>query len=551
MNEKKRSKKWVWIGGAAVLLVILAIALLALLGNGSAADETGTGEVVTAFIGNLSASATASGQIEAQRKALLALASTGEVAEVAVAIGDVVQAGDTLLKLNTTELERAVASAQQSLTIQEANLATLLAPASTADIAAAEALAASAQASLQDLLDGPSEDEITAAEADVRAANADVYSASSQLADLHASASEEELLAAQIELDLAQTDATHAAEWHSTTLVMEPNKYIGESRIEDMEISARMSALQANAALAAAQDAYDTAVNGDPNSIAAVQASLALAVAARDSAQIQLDLLLMDPTEAKIAAAETSVASAQASLDQLRRGPSDYQIAQAEVAVEQARISLQQAEKNLAEATLTAPFSGLVTAVHVSAGENASGVLVEMVDSSSLEVVLAVDEVDMSDLYVGQPAVITLETWPNEKIAGEVMAIAPKANNGASALVTYDVFLGLGETDLPVLVGMTADASLETANFQDVLLVPNAVVHVDRNNGEYSVIVVTTDSNGNNSYDEVPVSIGLHDSQYTQIVAGITEGDQLLIGDMSPVQQFGPGQGGPPPGMRN
>ena len=251
----------------------------------------------------------------------------------------------------------------------------------------------------------------------------------------------------------------------------------------------------------------------------------------------------MDPTAARITAAEASVASAEAVLDRLQRGASDYQITQAEVAVKQARISLQQAENALNEATLTAPFAGVVTAVHVNVGEMANGVLVEMVDSSSLEVVLAVDEVDIGDLYVGQPAVITLETWPNEEINGQVTAIAPKANNGTSALVTYDVFLGLGATDLPILVGMTADASLETVNASDVLLVPNAAVNVDRTNGQYSVNLVTVDGDGNEVFTETAVSVGLHDNQYTQIVDGLNEGDRLLIGEMPPVQQFGPGSG--------
>lgn len=548
MKDNTRNKKWYWIGGAVVVVAILAIALPAILGNDTAAAEAGTGDIATAFIGDLSASATASGQIEAQRDASLMLASAGEVAAVYVEVGDAVAAGTPLLKLDTAVLERAVVSAEQALAIQEANLAALLEPASAADIAAAEATVASAEASLQDLLDGPSTDEIAAAEADVRAANADVASAATQLADLQASASEDELLAAQLELELAQTDATQAAEWHSTTLVMETNRFLGEGRIAAMEESARMAALQANAALAAAQDAYDKVMSGDSNSIAAAQASLALAVAARDSAQIQLDMLLMDPTAAEIAAAEASLASAEATLAQLLRGASDYQIAQMEVAVEQARISLQQAQNNLADATLTAPFAGVVTAVHISPGEMANGILVEMVDSTSLEVVLAVDEVDIGDLYVGQPATIALETWPNDEIDGAVTAIAPKANNGASALVTYDVFLGLGETDLPVLVGMTADASLETVNFEDVVLVPNTAINVDRTNGQYSVILVTTDSSGEASYEEVPVSVGLHDSQYTQIIEGVAAGDQLLIGDM-PTMQFGPGQGGPPPGM--
>jgi HlyD family secretion protein len=546
INEKKRSKKWVWLGGVALILVILAVALPSLVENNAAQAEAGTGEIVTAFIGNLSASATASGQIEAQREAALALSGAGEVAGVYVAVGDGVQAGDPLLKLDTAELERAVVSAQQALAIQEANLATLLAPASDADVYAAETAVASAQAILQDLLDGPNEDEIAADQADVNAANADVATASTQLADLQAGASDEELLAAQIALDLAQKEATSAAEQHSTILVTEPNQFIGEDRLADMEFAARMAAVQANADLAAAQEAYDELANGDPNSIAARQASLALAVASRDAAQIRLDILLMAPTDAEIASAEASLASAEASLDKLRRGPSDYQITQAEVAVEQARISLQQAEKNLAEATLMAPFNGVVTAVHVNPGEMANGIVVEMVDSGSLEVVLAVDEVDVGDITIGQPATITLETWPNEEISSEVMAIAPKANNGASALVTYDVFLGLGETDLPILVGMTADARLETVNLTGVLLVPNAAVNVDRTNGRYSVNLVTIDENGNTSYTETAVTVGLHDSQYTQIVDGLSEGDRLLVGEIAPAQQFGPGQDGGP-----
>jgi HlyD family secretion protein len=551
MNDKKRNKKWYWMGGAVLIVAVLAIALPALFGGSAAAEEAGTGEIVTAFTGDLSASATASGQVEAQRSAALALSRSGEIAEIFVAVGDSVAVGDVLLQLGTVDLERAVISAQQALAIQEANLATLTAPAGDADLAAATAALANAQASLQDLLDGPNEDEITAKEAEVRAANADVYAASETLNDLQASASDEEILAAQIALDLAQKSATSAAEQHSTILVTEPKRFLSEDRLEEMEESARMTAVQANADLAAAQETYDSVVNGDANSIAAAQASLALAVASRDAAQIQPDILMMDPTAAEITAAEASVASAEATLDQLQRGATDYQIAQAEVAVEQARISLQQAENNLADATLTAPFAGVVTAVHVNVGEMANGILVDMVDSSSLEVVLAVDEVDIGDLYVGQTAVVTLETWPNAEINGEITAIAPKANNGASALVTYDVYLGLGETDLPVLVGMTADASLETVNFSDVLLVPNAAVNVDRTNGSYSVNQAKVDENGNEVFEETAVSIGLHDAQYTQILDGLSAGDRLLIGDIAPVQQYGPGQGGPPPGVGN
>lgn len=551
-QSKKKSRKWLWIGGGLLLLlIVIFIALPRLTGSGPAASaqaEAGTGETVTAFIGDLSANATASGQIEAQRQAQLALSQSGTIAEILVEVGDAVNEGDPLLRLESADLERGVLNAQQTLAIQEANLANLLAPASAADIASAEASVASAQAALSDLLDGPSEEEIAKAEADVRAANADIAAASAQYSDASGNATAEELAAAQLQLDLAEKAATEAAQQHSTVLVTEPEGFISQEMINDMEISARSQALQANANLAAAQETYNQLLNGDPNSVASASAQIALATASRDAAQANLDLLLQGPSGAEIAAQEANVAQAEASLARLLQGPSDAQVVQMETAVEQARIQLQNAERNLAEATLTAPFAGIITAVYANEGEQATGILVEMLDNNSLEVVLAVDEIDIGKIIEGQPAIITLETWPDEEIDGEVASIAPMASNTNSAVVSYDVFVALGETDLPVLVGMTANADLLTDNLENVLLVPNSAINADRNTGTFTVNLVITDSDGNETYEEKEVTLGLRDGRFTQILDGVEEGDELLVGNLPPRFQFGPGNdndGGP------
>jgi multidrug efflux pump subunit AcrA (membrane-fusion protein) len=104
-------------------------------------------------------------------------------------------------------------------------------------------------------------------------------------------------------------------------------------------------------------------------------------------------------------------------------------------------------------------------------------------------------------------------------------------------LITYDVYLSLGETNLPVRVGMTADANLITASFSDTLLVPNRAINADREKGTYSVHLVVGEE-----IQDVTVTIGARDDQNTQITSGLNDGDEILIGDNLPTQSFGPGQ---------
>jgi RND family efflux transporter MFP subunit len=197
---------------------------------------------------------------------------------------------------------------------------------------------------------------------------------------------------------------------------------------------------------------------------------------------------------------------------------------------------------------LTAPFDGVVTALNISVGEAATGILVELVDNDSLEVVLDVDEVDIGLLAIGQPSAITLETWPEEEIGGQIASISPISNSGLSALVTFEVIVALEESELPVRVGMTANASLQTEDRENVLLVPNAAISVDRDAGTYSVNRVTVDDQDNQVVEEVLVTIGLRDRAFTEITTGLEEGDQLMVGNVLPVFDFGSSQG-PPPGV--
>ncbi|MCA9997054.1 MAG: efflux RND transporter periplasmic adaptor subunit [Anaerolineales bacterium] len=538
----KSNKKWIWgITGVVVLIGIWYLVWGRATADNASTQTDGT-ETAVAFIGDLAASATASGQVEAQRSGQLQFTVSGTVAEVLVSVGDVVAAKQPLVQLDTTDLARSVADAELNVQLQQANLAELQAAPRVEDVAAAEAAVASATAQLADVQDGASAEQIAAAEASLRAAQAEIAAAQARLSEAQGGGSAEEIAAAQYEVAIAQKAETEAKEAHVQILVSDR---LSDDRRAEIEPSFAAQSLQAQANLAAAQSKLDDLVNGSGNTITANQASVAAAVAGRDVAQAQLDQLLEGPTAADIASAQATLASAEATLDDLVRGATAAQLAVAQAQVRQAEVQLAQAQLNLEKGTLVAPFAGLITAVNVSPGEQASGIVIEMVDMDSLEVVLGVDEVDVGQVAVGQTAVVTLETWPNEEIPSEVTAIEPSATIDNNGIVSFAVHLGLGETELPVLVGMTANANLVTANRDNVLLVPNAAIRLDRETGVYSVNRVTgRDEAGGVELTAVTVTIGLSDSQHTQITGGLNEGDEVALGVLTASE--GDGFNGPP-----
>ncbi len=575
MEPKKKSKRTRWIILAVVAVVVVAAVVwfvnerpLAQLRQSNAlATDTGTDQIVTAFIGDLSAGATASGRLLPQREAHLALGIAGQVEEVYVQVGDEVQAGDVLIQLEASSLERAVRSAEQSLAIQEANLAELRKGASEEEMAVSEAALESAKASLANAQaglisaksaltrselsrDALADADVTA-EANLKSAQASLSSAQTQLAALLEGADAETVEQARLNWEQAKNSLWNAQ--------LERDAVQGRPGTPGY-LSTQMDIAVSNAEIAVrvAEIGYQQAQEGATDEvIAAARASVAAAEAGVTNAQAQLDDIgdqiaqaeaavvqaeaQVAQAEAGVLQAEAAVAQAEANLAILLQGASEERLAIAEAQVAQARIALEDTQDNLAKAALVAPFDGVVTEVYVAVGEWASGLAVDLMDYSSLEVVLDVDEIDIGNLAVGQQAVVTLETWPDEELTGELVSIAPKAKSGTE-IVTYQVRLSVDAGELPIRSGMTANAELVTASRENVLLVPNRAITADRQAGKYYVNLVQGDT-----VVKTEVTIGLRDNKYTEITSGLKDGDELFIGEVSEVLDF---TQGPPGGMR-
>jgi hypothetical protein len=133
---------------------------------------------------------------------------------------------------------------------------------------------------------------------------------------------------------------------------------------------------------------------------------------------------------------------------------------------------------------------------------------------------VAFSESDISKVHDGQPATVTLDALSGVQLAAHVSSIA-LVGTTSSSVVSYDATLALDQNDSRVKPGMSASASVVTGEASGVT-VPNAAV-----TGRGSLGTVTLQKNGKEVTQQVVV--GLRGDSRTQIISGVSAGDQLVI----------------------
>ena len=190
---------------------------------------------------------------------------------------------------------------------------------------------------------------------------------------------------------------------------------------------------------------------------------------------------------------------------------------------------------NLQEAmnsyTVTSPISGTIIEKNAKAGDalTTGSDLCTIYDLSYLEMTLNVDELQVSNVSVGQSVQVTADAVPDKTYTGTVTRVSMKgSSNGGTT--TYPVTVRINETE-GLRPGMNANAEIVVAEAKNTLAVPNAaIVH-----GGYVLVTKDSPSAANadpdmaapEGYVYVPVKTGVSDDDYTQIVSGITGNDTV------------------------
>ncbi len=396
----------------------------------------------------------------------------GEVAEILVSEGDMVTAGDALIRLESSQQE--IALAQAAARLVSANAAMTAAEKQVelaqAAINSAEGIIQSAEANLTLTEAGPLPEEIAAAEANLAAAAASVSQAAAGRDVALDIASDADIFAAEARLAAAQADYRQLEEGYQDIIdacfeLPDGSEVCPLYGTVEENTREQLNAARLNRD--AAQEALD-ALRAGPTAAQtrAASGSVGLAIANRDAAQAQLDLLLAGVSPEQITIAEIGVEQAQAA-----KAIAESSLIQAEAGVTQAEAGVTQAEANVAQAeaamertVLRATFDGQVSRISTSIGQLiAPGMSVITLADFSEWLVKTTDltELDVASVAVGANAEVQLDAIPDETINGVVTNVAyvPSLSRGD---VVYEVTISLEErTDLPIRWGMTAFVDVE------------------------------------------------------------------------------------------
>lgn len=215
---------------------------------------------------------------------------------------------------------------------------------------------------------------------------------------------------------------------------------------------------QAQAAVTVAQAAYNQ-VKGNP-AIGMLPQSLQLqqATIGLEAAQANYDKAMKGATQDAIAGAYAQLAGARAQLQRLKEGAKPEQIQAVQAQVKQAEMGVYLAQLQFSKATVKSPITGVVSKVNSSIGAMAApGAPLVTILSREVRITVAVEETRISQLAVGQAALIYVDAYPDRTFEGTVAFIAPELD---PATRTLQVIIRPNEIVSELAPGMSATVEL-------------------------------------------------------------------------------------------
>jgi multidrug efflux pump subunit AcrA (membrane-fusion protein) len=451
---------------------------------GDRASDKETVRTARAQRGDISGSINLSGEIRPKGQQTLTSRVAGRLERFYADLGGSIQEGQPAAELDRTSFDLRVVQSEAALALADARLAGLLAGGRPDEAAQAEAVLRGARARLEALENAPRGD-----------------SPEQLLANLQAARQRVAVLEANTGQMAAVADAAVAA---------------ARTRLEQLQREPSQNSTAVAEARQALRQAEEAAAQARRPA-----SSEELARARQDlaNAQDQLILARASVSQAELESARAAVQAAEIGLKIAGQPPSEVDLKAAHSNVQRAQAELEVARLEAREATVYAPFSGLVSEVFVAPGTLVGpGTPLMVLIPPTFEVVVPLPEAQIGQVAVGQPVKLGVDAFPGQEFTGAVKALAPAVDPR-----TRNVALRVEVSDpaFKLKAGMFAQLAVASPPKRGALLVPKEAV---LGSGDAAVFQVVE-----GRARRQPVQTGTTDGRNIEILAGLPEGAEVVI----------------------
>lgn len=322
-----------------------------------------------------------------------------------------------------------------------------------------------------------------------------------------------------------------------------------KSSIYGQTTSAQSAVASAESGVASAEaqlDAAKDARNG--TTLAQVEQGIGSANRGADSAEVQEDVAKAQLDAAK-QSAESAKQQQEATKNAIEQQIDSLQdsLVGSQLAAESNRaqeIAIQKMQNTLEDASITAPVSGVVTAVYAKVGEPGNGLLFVVEDTESLKVKTRIKEYDIANVQVGMPVTIKSDATGDKEISGTITYIAPaavKSDTGSTQTssnnsnVEFEAEVQVNDKDSGLRIGMNTRLTVLLEEKQDVFGVAydSVVKKQDGTDVLYAVEPKSTEGKDASTYivTEVPVTTGLETDFYIEVSGSNIQNGMSIVSD--------------------
>jgi HlyD family secretion protein len=514
------NRKTVLIIGLVVLLIIFIYQVFL-------KDKSPEFDLVEVARGTVSQEIFETGQVGKGEKVNLTFRNAGRIEEIYVEIGDDVERGQELAKLDTADLEIQLQEARIALELAQLNLNKLLAGSSPEEIKVAQSQTENARISFavaQENLENSYDDALIVLDASYP----QIYNALSFIKEF-------------IEEYVSVYDQNAKKIMSARTEVSDAEKQAKVYLEAAKEGSAESESI--NQALSVMRDSLKTTFDGLEVTRAVIDDSVVYRNNVSSSDKTSLDTLKTNANSAivNIVASQQAISSGRSSLETARTSLEeaenrlslvtaesrqvDIDLYQAQIRQAEARVLLY--ENQLSQSRLVSPLSGKIAEINKRVGELVQPALQDAVmvilPEIPYEIRADIYEEDVVKTAIGNPVDITLVAFPGKTFAGRIVSISP-AEKLVDGVVYYEVTIGLDEAPEGMKPGMSADIVIKTNSKDNVLVIPEEAIMI---NDARNFVEVFVDG----KIEERDVEVGLEGTSddMVEIISGLEQGEKVIL----------------------